>query len=150
MATESTQSTDASTGIHSPGARAVLAAAATGAAAAYGVQRLRTGRQNPRAGQESGGSAERDDESGGGKREALTHALSTKVAQAKDAASRYAPVGRRHSTFDTVWEAASGQLLPIAKEAAASLGRTVGKKAPELVRDELMPRFIDGFEEATD
>lgn len=144
------QQAEDSGAVLSTGTRAVIAAAATGAAAAYGVQRLRAGHEDAGAGDESGATADQgDDDSGAGKREALTQALSTKVAQAKNAAGRYTPTGR-HSTLNTVWEAASDHLLPFAKEAAASLGRTVARKAPDLVRDELMPRFIDGFKEAAD
>lgn len=40
-------------------------------------------------------------------------------------------------------------LLPLAEEAASSAGRYVGEHAPETVREQVLPRFIDAFEEAT-
>jgi hypothetical protein len=77
----------------------------------------------------------------------LTQAVSSKASAAKGAASRkLKPEGEKLSSLGGAWEAASPYLLPFAKEAATSLGETVAKKAPDLVKDELMPRFIAGFE----
>jgi hypothetical protein len=142
-------------GSHSGVVRAAVAAAATGAAA-YGVRRLRASHDEEDAGDDRADETEEtsDGAEGGNargtlsaKREELTHALSTKVADAKNAASKLKPSGgSRRSMLDGVREAASDQLLPIAREAASSLGATVAKKAPDMVRDELMPRFIEGFQ----
>ena len=85
MATKSDQQAEDNGAGHATGTRAVIAAAATGAAAAYGLQRLRAGHEDGGAEDESGATADQpDDDGGAGKREALTHALSTKVAQAKE------------------------------------------------------------------
>lgn len=46
-------------------------------------------------------------------------------------------------------ESASQLLLPLAEQAADSAGRYVGEHAPETVRKQILPRFIDAFEEAT-
>ena len=137
-------------GSHSGIVRAAVAAAA-GGAAAYGVRRLRSCHEDEDAGDETEEASDGAEDKGRGtlsaKREELTHALSTKVAEAKNAASKLKPSGgSRRSALDSAREAASDQLLPIAREAASSLGATVAKKAPELVRDELMPRFIEGFQ----
>ncbi|MGN6798077.1 MAG: hypothetical protein ACTHKS_08005 [Gaiellaceae bacterium] len=130
--------------------RAAVAAAATGVAA-YGVRRLRTRGQDdePEDGEEEAagdddGSNEDDSSS---KREELTQALTSKVSDAKKAASKLKPgSGDRRSTLDTAWDAASDHVLPVAGDAASSLGASVAKKAPEFVREELMPRFIEGFQ----
>ena len=44
------------------------------------------------------------------------------------------------------WGAAMDSLLPFAEEAAGAAGQWVGQNGPEIVRDTLVPRFIDGFE----
>jgi hypothetical protein len=132
--------------------RAAVAAAATGAAA-YGVHRIRgSHEEEPGDGDDDSSTddqAEDADEGEGpsGKREELTQALTAKVSDAKKAATRLKPGGGgRRSALDTAWDAASDHLLPVAGEAAATLGATVAKKAPEIVRDKLLPRFIEGFQ----
>jgi hypothetical protein len=45
-------------------------------------------------------------------------------------------------------ESATQLLLPLAEQAAGSAGRYVGEHAPETVRKQILPRFIDAFEEA--
>jgi hypothetical protein len=150
MATETEQSSEQSSGRTSSAVvRGMVAAAATGAAA-YGVQRFRSSRS-------AGGSeepernvdddAEAGEGEGSGRREELTQALTEKIGDAKRVASRLKPGGGR-STVETAWDAASDYLVPFANEAAASLGETVATKAPEIVRDDLLPRFIDGFQKA--
>ena len=147
MATKTASSQHNDGGPHSTAVRAAIAAAATGAAA-YGVLKLRSNREA--VDEES--SVNEDAAHGGdatNKREELTHALATKVADAKKATSRLKPGGsRRGSILDSAWDAASEQLLPVAQDAAAALGATVAKKVPDTVRDELMPRFIEGFQKA--
>ena len=44
------------------------------------------------------------------------------------------------------WGAAKDSLLPLAEDAAGAAGEWVGRNAPELLRDTLVPRFIRGFE----
>lgn len=144
-------------GVHSTMARAAVAAAATGVAA-YSVRRFRARQDDP---EEQDDQPETDDsdesepddqDEPSGKREELTQALSAKVSDAKKAASKLKPGGGadRRSTLDTAWDAASDHLLPVAGDAASSLGASLAKKAPEIVRDELMPRFIEGFQKAAD
>jgi hypothetical protein len=152
MAKESNSEPTQGGGTRSTVVRAAVAAAATGAAA-YGVRRLRSSHQED-GDAEAAAADDHPDEDGEddgdtGKREELTRALSAKVSDAKNAASRLKPGGNGRSMVDTAWEAASEQLRPVAGEAAASLGATVAKKAPGVVRDELMPRFIEGFENAS-
>jgi hypothetical protein len=151
MATGTDTSQSKGGGTRSNVVRGAVAAAATGAAA-YGVLKLRSKHEElneeDRVEEETG----RDEDDNGeatGKRQELTQALATKLTDAKKATSRLKPGGAsRGSILDSAWDAASEQLLPIAQDAAAALGATVAKKAPDTVRDELMPRFIEGFQEA--
>jgi hypothetical protein len=148
MATERGRTEDG--GNHSMMVRAAVATAAT-SAAAYGIRRLRAGREDAEDEfDEEPDEGEDEDEDTDGKRDELTHALSGKVVEAKNAVARLKPGGGNDhkSTLGTAWEGASGHLMPLAGEAAASLGATLAKKAPDVVREELMPRFIEGFEDA--
>jgi hypothetical protein len=153
MATETDQNQENEGRSHAATARAALAAAATGAAA-YGVFKLRSHRaeevdDDGRGEEET--APDEDDDSGDatGRRQELTEALATKVASAKNATSRLKPGAGSHSILESAWDAASEQLLPIAQDAAAALGATVARKVPDTVRDELMPRFIEGFQKGT-
>jgi hypothetical protein len=48
----------------------------------------------------------------------------------------------------TALESASDSLLPLAEAAAEEAGRWAAKNSPALVRDRLLPRFIDAFKAA--
>jgi len=48
----------------------------------------------------------------------------------------------------TAVESASDSILPLAEAAAEEVGRWVAKNAPAVVRDRLLPRFIDAFKAA--
>jgi hypothetical protein len=151
MATGTDRSQGNDGGSHSTVVRAAVAAAATGAAA-YGVLKLRSNREEV----DDEDAVERhaapdvgEDSDAAGKREELTHALAAKVAGAKKATSRLKPNhSGRQSIVESAWSAASQQLLPVAQDAAAALGETVAKKVPDTIRDDLMPRFIEGFQKA--
>jgi len=151
MATGTDRSQGADGGTRTNVVRAAVAATATGAAA-YGMLKLRSSRdeRDEERVEDEAVSDENDD--GGetaGKRQELTQALATKVADARKATSRLRPGGGgRRSILGSAWDAASEQLLPVAQDAAAALGATVARKAPDTVRDDLMPRFIEGFQEA--
>lgn len=45
-------------------------------------------------------------------------------------------------------ESASDSVLPLAEAAAEEAGRWAAKNAPALIRDRLLPRFIDAFKAA--
>jgi hypothetical protein len=45
-------------------------------------------------------------------------------------------------------DSGSDALLPIAEHAAAAAGKWVAEKAPDVVRDRLLPRFIESFRDA--
>jgi hypothetical protein len=44
------------------------------------------------------------------------------------------------------WDVAKDSLIPVVEDAAAKAGAFVAERAPELVRDVVVPRFIAGFE----
>ena len=130
-------------GSSSTALKAAVAAAATGAAV-YAVRRVRADHDaEEEADSKKSGGADGDRDSGS-KREELTQALSSKVGDAKKAAQRLKP--GKSNVLETAWDSASGHVLPVANDLASSLGAAVAKKAPDVVRDELMPHFIDGFE----
>ena len=46
------------------------------------------------------------------------------------------------------WDAARDALLPAAEDAAAAAGEYVADHGPDVLRDRIVPRFIDSFNEA--
>jgi hypothetical protein len=48
----------------------------------------------------------------------------------------------------SVWESASDSFVPLAEEAADAAGKWVAQNAPDLVRDRIVPRFIESFQDA--
>jgi len=46
----------------------------------------------------------------------------------------------------TAWDSASDAVAPLAEDAAEAAGRWVARNSPALIRDRLLPRFIDSFE----
>jgi hypothetical protein len=130
------------------------AAAAVAGAASYGVRKALEHRDH---GQGSGDEeTESDGRSGGGglsaKKDDLAETLSTKASDVKKAAGKLVP-GRQGSDLSSLassaWQAAAGQLLPFVAQAAASFGETVAEKAPEPLRKEIIPRFIEGFQRSS-
>jgi hypothetical protein len=57
--------------------------------------------------------------------------------------------GGNASLLVTVWESASGALLPLADEMAGAAGEWTAKHSPAVVRDRLLPRFIESFNDAS-
>ncbi len=45
------------------------------------------------------------------------------------------------------WEAARDALVPAAEDAAGAAGEWLAENAPEVVRERIVPRFIDSFNE---
>lgn len=56
--------------------------------------------------------------------------------------------GRGGSLLASVWDTASDTLMPLAEEAAEAAGKWTAENAPDIVRDQLMPRFIESFNDA--
>lgn len=55
---------------------------------------------------------------------------------------------RNDSLLVTAWDSASGALVPLAETAAEAAGKWVARNSPDLVRERLMPRFIESFTDA--
>ena len=94
------------------------AAAATGAAATYAVRRAR---------------------SHGGPGQALRNV----TAHGRSGASSILA-----SAAESGWEAAADVLTPIAESAAESAGRYVAQHGPDVIRERIIPKFIEAFEDA--
>jgi hypothetical protein len=56
--------------------------------------------------------------------------------------------GRSESMLVTVWESAFASLLPLAEQAAEAAGKWAAEDSPALIRDRLLPRFIESFRRA--
>ena len=54
----------------------------------------------------------------------------------------------RSGSLLTALESASDSILPLAEAAAEEAGRWADKNSPALVRERLLPRFIDAFKAA--
>lgn len=55
---------------------------------------------------------------------------------------------RGGSLLATVWDSASSSVLPLAEEAADAAGKWTAENAPDVVRDRIVPRFIESFNDA--
>jgi hypothetical protein len=51
----------------------------------------------------------------------------------------------RRPLLGTTWDSVPDAVLPLAEDAAEAAGRWVAKNSPALIRDRLLPRFIDSF-----
>ena len=56
--------------------------------------------------------------------------------------------GSRSALLDTVWESASDAVLPVAEEAADAAGKWLAENAPDVMRERIIPRFIESFSDA--
>jgi len=56
--------------------------------------------------------------------------------------------GGSSTLLQTVWDSTSGSIMPFAEQAADAAGKWVAENAPDVVRDELVPRFIEAFQDA--
>jgi hypothetical protein len=50
--------------------------------------------------------------------------------------------------LQSVWESASDSLVPLAEQAADAAGKWVAENSPNLVREHIVPRFIESFNDA--
>ena len=84
-------------------------------------------------------------------RRALSHDGSGK-SQSRDASSN----GSRRSGASSIlssaaassWDAAAEVLVPMAEDAAESAGKYLAEHGPEVIRDRIVPKFIEAFNEA--
>lgn len=139
--------------------KAIAAAAATGAVT-YAARRALRHRGSGGSGEEQSGSeTDRDEQEDQNndekparrrlseKKDDLAETLTSKASEVKKAAGRLRP-SKDHSIAATAWNAASDSVLPVVEEAAAAAGKAAADKAPAAVRDRLIPRFIEAFEES--
>ena len=54
------------------------------------------------------------------------------------------------SMVSSAWDSARDTLVPMLEDAATSAGEYVAQNGPEVVRETIVPRFIDGFERGRD
>jgi hypothetical protein len=52
------------------------------------------------------------------------------------------------SVLSSGWEAARDALVPAAEDAAGAAGEYLAKNGPDFVRERIIPKFIDSFNEA--
>ena len=111
------------------GALATAAVAAAAGVAAYGLRKALTSNGGPTSLVPGRNDDDREDD---------------------DEARSPAEVGlaRGGSLLSTVWESAAGSLLPLAEEAAEAAGKWTAENAPDVVRDQIVPRFIESFNDA--
>jgi hypothetical protein len=57
-------------------------------------------------------------------------------------------LARGGSLLATVWDSAASSLVPLAEEAAEAAGKWTAESAPDVVRDRIVPRFIESFKDA--
>src|SRR5205814_7372938 len=101
--------------------KAAAAVAATGAAA-YGAKKALSHRGGDNNGHSSNGSS----------------------------SSRKGDMGEMlNSVLTGGWEAARDALVPAAEDAAGAAGEYLAKNGPDFVRENIVPRFIEGFNEAS-
>jgi hypothetical protein len=48
------------------------------------------------------------------------------------------------------WDAARDALVPLAEDAADAAGRYLAQRGPDFVRDRVVPKFIESFNNAKD
>jgi hypothetical protein len=87
-----------------------------------------------------------------GLRKALSEgggALSLAQRDARDDDDRTGHLqSRSDSVLVTAWDSASHALVPLAESAAEAAGKWVAQNSPDLVRERLVPRFIESFTDA--
>ena len=52
------------------------------------------------------------------------------------------------SVLTSGWDAARDTLIPAAEDAAGAAGEYLAKNGPEIIRERIVPRFIESFNEA--
>jgi hypothetical protein len=122
----------------SSGARTALVAAA--AAAATGAAAIAA-----RKAVSHDDSNDSDDDDDGGDGESMVSKLrpSGKSKGKRDTSSVLS------SAASSAWDSAQGVILPIAEDAVAAAGKYLAEEAPDIVRERLVPRFIEAFNDAS-
>ncbi len=55
---------------------------------------------------------------------------------------------RGGSLLETAWESAADALVPLAEDAANAAGKWLAENSPDVVRERIVPRFIESFNDA--
>ena len=110
------------------GALATAAVAAAAGVAAYGLRKALTGTGGGTS-LVPGRNDEDDDDEGGEERAG-------------------GGLMRGGSVLSTVWDSAASSLMPLAEQVAEAAGKWTAENAPDVVRDEIVPRFIEAFNDA--
>ena len=121
MADENQQQGEENQGGEGGGASTALKAAAAVAAtsvAAFGAKKALSGRGGSNGQSSNGGSSRKGDVS-----------------------------SMLNSALSGGWDAARDALVPAAEDAAGAAGEWLAENAPEVVRDRIVPRFIESFNE---
>lgn len=108
------------------GALATAAAAAAAGAAVYGLRKALASGGNGNASSRSEHDDDYEDDGDEGEESGM----------------------RGGGMLQSVWESASDSLVPLAEQAADAAGKWVAENSPDLVRDRLVPRFIEAFQDA--
>jgi hypothetical protein len=118
--------------------------------------------------QEKQTNEETEDQGGGNRATAMKAAAAAAATGVAAVAAKKALSGRGHgrdgknggspekgegeSLFSSMlsggWEAARDSLLPMAEDAAAAAGEFLAQNGPDVVRERIVPRFIESFKEA--
>jgi hypothetical protein len=53
------------------------------------------------------------------------------------------------SAAESAWSAASDVLIPLAEDAAGSAGKYLAENGPDIVKERIVPKFIEAFNEAS-
>jgi hypothetical protein len=114
---------------------AAAAAAATGAAAIAARKALSHDDRDD---------SDDDDSDDGGDAESMVSKLRPSKSKGKRDTSSVLS-----SAASSAWDSAQGVILPIAEDAVAAAGKYLAEEAPDIVRERLVPRFIEAFNDAS-
>jgi len=79
-------------------------------------------------------------------RKALSHDSENGSSNGSDSSKkRSGSAGILASAAATSWDAASDVLLPLADDAAEAAGKYVATHGPEILRERIVPKFIESF-----
>jgi hypothetical protein len=86
-----------------------------------------------------------------GARKALSHrGNSDSQSSNGSSSSRKGDMGSMlNSVLSGGWEAARDALVPAAEDAAGAAGKYLAENAPDVVREKIVPRFIESFNDAS-
>jgi hypothetical protein len=77
-----------------------------------------------------------------------SNALARRNGDGDDEGDENGNGGSRSALLDTVWESASDAVVPVAEEAAGAAGKWLAENSPDVIRERIIPRFIESFSDA--